>query len=366
MVKFHLKWPFKKVLILLVLALSVSVQTADYKIVCYFTNWAVQRPGLGSFVPEHVDPCLCTHIIYSFSEMKDNKLYPMEKYDHKDPTGDNPGFFERFNNLKLKNPSLKTLIAVGGWDMGMGAFSTMAKNEKSMKKFVTSTVDYLKKWKFDGLDLDFEYPGIDWRGSAPEDKMAFTKLCKMLREAFEQYAKDTGKERFLLTAAVAGAKNTIDKAYEVDKVSEYLDWFNLMTYDLHGPWDTNAGHHSAIKGRDSQDYLNIDFIINYYESKGAPREKLMLGLANYGRSDSPAMPYTGFKGESGFISYYESCLMLSCENWKEFWNEPQAVPYAKGKDNFPWAGYDNVKSMKIKAEYIIKKKLAGAMFWVSY
>ena len=117
----------------------------------------------------------------------------------------------------------------------MAAFSAMAKDEKAMKKFVTTSVDYLRKWNFDGLDLDFEYPGIDWRGSAPEDKFAFTKLCKMLREAFEKEAKESGRERLLLTAAVAGARNTIDKAYEVDKVSIYLDWWNLMTYDLHGP-----------------------------------------------------------------------------------------------------------------------------------
>jgi len=57
--------------------------------------------------------------------------------------------------------------------------------------------------------------------------------------------------------------------------------------------------------------------------------------------------------------------MLACESWKEFWNDAQLVPYAKGKENYPWAGYDNVKSMKIKAEYILKEKLAGAMFWVS-
>lgn len=64
-------------------------------------------------IPEHIDPCLCTHLIYAFSEMKDHKLHPMEKYDQAD--GDKDGFFVRMNNLKLKNPKLKTLLAVGGW-----------------------------------------------------------------------------------------------------------------------------------------------------------------------------------------------------------------------------------------------------------
>jgi chitinase len=92
---------------------KIRASDQKYKIVCYFTNWAVKRPGLGSMTPEHVDPCLCTHLIYAFSEMKDNKLDPMEKFDQVD--GDKPGFFERINNLKQKNPKLKTLLAVGGW-----------------------------------------------------------------------------------------------------------------------------------------------------------------------------------------------------------------------------------------------------------
>jgi chitinase len=68
---------------------------------------------MGAFFPDHIDPCLCTHIIYSFSEMKDFKLFPMEKYDQTDKG--QPGFFERFNDVKQKNPKLKTLLAVGGW-----------------------------------------------------------------------------------------------------------------------------------------------------------------------------------------------------------------------------------------------------------
>lgn len=77
-----------------------------FKIVCYFANWgkrhlsvyrwlmvevflAMKRPGGGSMTPEDIDPCLCTHVIYAFSEMDNNQLTPMEKHDLKD--GNQPG-----------------------------------------------------------------------------------------------------------------------------------------------------------------------------------------------------------------------------------------------------------------------------------
>ena len=63
--------------------------------------------------PEQIDPCLCTHLIYAFSDMKDHKLHSIDKIDLAD--GTKPGFFERINNLKKQNPTLKTLLAVGGW-----------------------------------------------------------------------------------------------------------------------------------------------------------------------------------------------------------------------------------------------------------
>jgi len=222
-------------LLFTLLAEPSAAQDADgaFKVVCYFTNWAVQRPGLGSMIPEHMDPCLCTHIIYGFSVMKNNELAPMETYDHSD--GGKPGYFERINSLKKTNPKLRTLLAVGGWAMGMADFTKMVKTDDKIADFVQSSIKYLRKWGFDGLDLDFEYPGIEWRGSPNSDKQGFTKLCQMLRAAFEAEALKSGRERLLLTAAVAGAKATIDKAYEVDKVAASLDWFNLMTYDLHGP-----------------------------------------------------------------------------------------------------------------------------------
>ncbi|CAF4783583.1 unnamed protein product, partial [Rotaria magnacalcarata] len=58
--------------------------------------------------------------------------------------------------------------------------------------------------------------------------------------------------------------------------------------------------------------------------------KMLLGLGTYGRGDTPAMPYTGFKGESGFVAYYESCIQIVCEKMKETWDAKQLVPYIAG------------------------------------
>ncbi|CAF3103620.1 unnamed protein product [Rotaria sp. Silwood2] len=341
------------------------VSTIEKFIILYdlFYSKAYKRPGGGSMTPEDIDPCLCTHIIYAFSEMENNQLIPTEKHDLKD--NNQAGFFDRFNAWKSVNKNIKTLLAVGGWDMGMKDFAGIVKSEKTMKSFAESSIKYLRKHKFDGLDLDFEYPGVDWRDSPKEDKQKFTRLCEILYEAYEKEAEKTGNERLLLTAAVAAAKVNIDKAYEVDKLVSVIDWFNLMTYDFHGSWDQNRAHHSSLNSKDNEkdDTMYIDFAVKYFQKLGMPANKMMLGLGTYGRGDTPAMPYTGFKGENGFVAYYESCIQIVCEKMKETWDAKQLVPYIAGPYNQPKAGVENVRSMKYKANYIKQNNLGGAMIW---
>ena len=95
--------------------------------------------------------------------------------------------------------------------------------------------------------------------------------------------------------------------------------------------------------------------MKYFQKLGMPPNKMMLGIGTYGRGDTPAMPYTGFKGESGFVAYYEvgrvtrcfvstvariiqSCVQIVCEKMKETWDAKQLVPYIAGPYNQPKAG----------------------------
>ena len=121
------------------------------------------------------------------------------------------------NDLKNTNPNLKVVLSVGGWNFGTEKMTAMLATPENRNEFVTTSITFLRDRNFDGLDLDFEYPGS--RGSPAEDKERFTSLVQELRSAFDQEAIDTGKVRLLLTAAVGCGDTTIDAGYEIDVIA---------------------------------------------------------------------------------------------------------------------------------------------------
>lgn len=88
-----------------------------------------------------------------------------------------PDMYRQFTNLKKKNPKLRTLLAVGGWNHGSKPFTDMVKSKESRRYFIDHAIQYLRAHKFDGLDLDWEYPAN--RGSPPEDKSRFVDLVRV-------------------------------------------------------------------------------------------------------------------------------------------------------------------------------------------
>ena len=148
--------------------------------VCYFTNWAQYRPGSARFVAANMDPGLCTHIIFAFAKLSDSLTNRLEPYEWNDESTDsNVGNYEAVNNLKQANPSLKTLLAVGGWTHGTAKFTHMVETAERRQVFIQDAIQFLRQRNFDGLDLDWEFPGAATRGSPAIDKQRFTLLVQV-------------------------------------------------------------------------------------------------------------------------------------------------------------------------------------------
>lgn len=168
------------------------------KVVCYYTNWSVYRPGTAKFSPQNINPYLCTHLIYAFGGLdKENGLRPYDKYQDIEqgmftlcPTCRVKywpdwfrmfiGGYAKFNGLKTYNKNLKTLLAIGGWNEGSTRFSKLVDDADKRKEFVKNVIKFLRQNNFDGLDLDWEYPAFR-DGSKPSDKENYASLVKVCK-----------------------------------------------------------------------------------------------------------------------------------------------------------------------------------------
>ncbi|HAX74555.1 MAG TPA: chitinase [Cyanobacteria bacterium UBA11372] len=375
-----------------------------YKLVGYYENWAQYRPeGKGKFLPDQIDPSLLTHINFAFGffgfitksvDPKNPRLtgnYKIEPVEWNDQTV----LYPALQKLKQKNPNLKTLLSIGGWSFndpqdtnGIGTFtyklfSQMASSAAGRKEFIDSAIAYAHKYGFDGIDLDWEYPGDRARGGTDSDFDNFLALLKEFRSAINN---DKG-QKLLLTIASPAIKKGEAKTSEqffawLAQCAGYLDWLNVMSYDYHGafPDDKVTGVNAPLL-QDSTPggTFSVRHTVEAYLNGGIPKEKMVLGMPTYGRTfkvtspltdtdNGPGKPYSGPGGAGkatqtpGFLAYYEILERLSSGDLKQGWDNATHTPYAYSK-NGEWVSYDDSESLAYKVSYLIEKDLAGAMIW---
>ncbi|XP_071748228.1 uncharacterized protein Cht6 isoform X3 [Lepeophtheirus salmonis] len=372
-------------LIVVLVCLSISSGTKlvkrqvdnQKKVVCYYANWAVYRQGQAKFSPQNINPYLCTHLIYAFGGLKkDDTIAPFDKYQDLEKRG-----LSHFASLKTYNKELKTMVAIGGWNEASKKFSPMVADPERRYTFIKSAVQFLRRYNFDGIDLDWEYP-TQRDGGRPQDKENYAKLIKEMREAFEREADQTGKDRLIISMAVPASLEITAEGYDVRALDKDLDFFNVLAYDYHSSLETAVNHHSPlfrikeISEFDFRTDLNIESTIKYYLGHGASPNKLVLGIPTYGRSytlvnpdaheigsptDGPGVKGNGTK-EDGYLAYYEICKGIKEQKWDVVRANPgQTGPYAH-HDNF-WVGYDDIDIVREKAYYVAEEGLGGIMFW---
>jgi chitinase len=228
-----------------------------------------------ALVPGQIDAQKLTRVNYAFANIKDGRMVTGFKLDAEN--------FAFLTGLRKENPSFTVLVSVGGW-LWSTNFSDISLTAQSRGLFIQSVMDFLRRYDLDGLDIDWEYPGMEGAGNRfrSEDRQNFTLLVKELRKQFDQETARSHRRLYLTIAA--GASSDYLAHTEMAKVAKYVDTVNLMAYDYVEPGsDPLTGHHAPLftNPADVRNYSG-DASVREFEQAGVPAEKILLGLPFYG------------------------------------------------------------------------------------
>ena len=303
-----------------------------------------------------------THINYAFANIKDGKVIEGNSSDTET--------FKKLNKLKKVNEHLKVLISVGGWGWS-GGFSDAVLTSESREIFANSAIDFMLRHKIDGIDLDWEYPGLVGNGNVhrPEDKDNFTEILKLLRKKLDSLSNNNNN--YLLTIATGASQEYLDHT-DMSEAHKYLDFINIMTYDFYGGGDRVTGHHANLETTGRDDYKSprsASLAVEQHVKAGIPVNKIVLGVPFYGKWWKGTMPLnnglyqptTGMTGTYNFNNIADS--LASKSGFQSYWDNEAKAPYIWRKKDSLFITYENPRSIELKVDYVKKEQLGGIMFW---
>ncbi|KAK2591706.1 hypothetical protein QQS21_010591 [Conoideocrella luteorostrata] len=197
--------------------------TIGQRNISYCESWANTR-ACQSVAPEDLNLDGFTSINFAFSFF-DPSTFTITSMD-----SNTASLYSRFTALKEVKPGMQTFISVGGWSFTdpsstQKAFSTMVSSAANRAKFINGLVHFMDNYGFDGVDLDWEYPGADDHGGVAADTANYVALTKEMRAAFGS--------RYSLTVTIPTSYYYLQH-FDLAGIQASIDWFNIMGYDSHG------------------------------------------------------------------------------------------------------------------------------------
>lgn len=299
-------------------AAQKEIRPCDRVVASYVTSWTDVMP----------DPTLLTQINYAFGHVNDT-------FDG--VRIDNLPRLKDMVALKEQNPRLKVVLSIGGW--GSGNFSEMASVGRNRRSFCKDCARLCRELGLDGIDIDWEYPGdgegahISW---SLNDKGNYTLLMRDLRRAL-------GKGKVLTLASCC------DPVFiDFPSVMEYVDYVNIMSYDM-GSGDK---FHCALYPSENTRTWTTDRSVKAHIEAGVPSDRIVMGVPFYGKGTKE------YRGRRNFRGIYPVS-----GRYTEKWDEQAKVPYLVNDEGAFVFGFENERSLRIKAQYVIDNGLLGMMNW---
>jgi chitinase len=319
-----------------------------------------------------------TDVIYAFGEPGAGNVCHS-------PSREQAKAFSQLRRLRDAHPHLRLLLSIGGWAQAP-QYSDAALTAGSRAAFARSCIEqYVIRSGFDGIDVDWEFPvhgGIPQNRHRPEDRANVTALMLELRKQLNALGSARHRHYYLTIATptgrwqYGGAYDPSD-SYDLRAIARIADWLNVMTYDMNNIFSPVSSFNTPMR-EDVDDpapalqrrWNNVTAAVQYYEQHGVPAQKIVLGMAFYGRG------FTGVRSKNaGLYSKYAGgfqetpwsvvkARFLTDHAWRKYWSRTAQAPWLYNARTHVFFSYDDPRSMAIKAAFVRRSHLLGTMFWV--
>ena len=304
-----------------------------------------QSPRIIAYLTEYtkasyLDATCLTHINYAHGRFGNPK------------TGDGgikiaePELLKKVVALKKDKPDLKVLLMIGGWGEHADGFSMMARDAAKRTEFCQACKKHIDDYGLDGIDLDWEYPGggPSSNGKSDADPKNFVLVLKELRETIGD------------TKIISYASSSSAKYMDWKGAMDYLDYVNVMTYDMGKP----PKHNSPLRSSSVFSQTGCAESIDLHVKAGVPLNRMNLGVPFYGHGITPYASDVKYN-EMADILAATSGTYAGKNNRK--WDDTAKVPYLTDGSGTILLSYDDPESVGYKGKFVLEKKLGGAMFW---
>ena len=325
---------FRRSYIIFICLIYISILSGQ-RVIGYYPQW-VQ----GSFTPDKIDYSVITHVIHSFA-------WPDEE--------GNVLYYSNMLSQSLTNTvddnGAKILLCFGGWGNSWG-FASSTSTPELREVFIDNIISICETYNYDGVDIDWEQP------VSITEKNNLTSFIIELREAFDSLYPE-----WIISMAVP-TSNWSGQYYEFNQLKQSVDFFNAMTYDIHGSWTSHAGHNSPLfqsppGDPDGSVSTGINYLVN---TRGIESQKVNVGIPFYGKEYNTSGINQPFTGEVISRVYNEYDMLIN-NGWNYIWDNDGQVPYLQNTSQTKIITIDDSVSVSIKSGYAISNNLGGLMIW---
>lgn len=387
---------FYFVVIALLLIFSATLSQAQteeaesYRVVGYYTSYSIYETELTEpYLVTDIPTDNLTHLIYAHIDISNTgQCVSLDDWaDTRFPYPDDDDFqtlrgnFNQLQILKEENPDLTIMMSIGGWEQSNNFYDAAA-DVPSRQRLATSCVAFMRRYGFDGIDIDWRYPvsGGQIDGSE-EDYENLPFLLEDFRIQLDQ-AGLRDDERYELSLAVPVVPDVYEN-FNFAEITLFVDFINLMGFGFAGSWSDTAGHIAPLfpsnrnlaGSVEDRERYTVNGAIEDFLDQGMLAEQIVLGVPFFGQAwrDVDGDELFGLYAENGGIPqgardggvlWFEDInIQRDSGNYVRFFDPNSLVPWLYDESRRIAISYEDEQSVRAKADYVIDMGLGGMMAW---